>query len=144
MLRSWAVSDLLWYLGLWPIGLLCLWDSPGHNPGVGCHFLPQKMFPTHGSNPRLLHWQVDSLPLAPPGKPSVCCWLNNSIYMYTHAHRHKCFNLTPWWVDFMIENYTSLEPLQIIRGSSKRICWSLEGTTLDCHLIRDITRLCGF
>ena len=22
-----------------------------------------------GSNPRLLHWQADSLPLAPPGKP---------------------------------------------------------------------------
>ena len=32
----------------------------------------QGIFPTHGSNPRLLcllHWQAGSLPLTPPGKP---------------------------------------------------------------------------
>ena len=23
-----------------PAGLLCPWDSPGKNPGVGCHFSP--------------------------------------------------------------------------------------------------------
>ena len=27
------------------------------------HFLLQRIFPTQGSNPRLLHWQADSLPL---------------------------------------------------------------------------------
>ena len=32
------------------------------------HFPPQGTFPTQGSNPRLLHWQMDSLPLN-PGKP---------------------------------------------------------------------------
>ena len=26
-------------------------DSPGRNTGVGCHFLPQGMFQTQGSNP---------------------------------------------------------------------------------------------
>ena len=34
--------------------------------------MPQGIFPTQGSNPHLsclLHWQVHSLPLAPPGKP---------------------------------------------------------------------------
>ena len=42
------------------------------NTGVGCHLLLQGIFPTQGSNPHLLcllHWQVDSLSLAPPGKP---------------------------------------------------------------------------
>ena len=42
-------------------------DSPGRNTGVGCHALLQGIFPTQGSNPHLvclLHWQVDSLPLA--------------------------------------------------------------------------------
>ena len=32
------------------------------------------IFPTQGSNPRLLRllpWQASSLPLAPPGKPSL-------------------------------------------------------------------------
>ena len=39
---------------------------PGKNIGVGCHFLLQGIFPTQGSNLRLLcllHWQADSLPL---------------------------------------------------------------------------------
>ena len=35
----------------------------GKNTGVGCHFLPQGIFPTQGSNLCLLYWQVDSLPL---------------------------------------------------------------------------------
>ena len=33
--------------------LFCLWDSPGKNPGVGCHALLQGIFPTQGSNPGL-------------------------------------------------------------------------------------------
>ena len=36
---------------------------PGKNTGVGCHFLLQEIFPSQGSNPHLLHWQADSLPL---------------------------------------------------------------------------------
>ena len=35
--------------------LLCPWDSPGKNTEVGCHSLLQKIFPTQGSNPGLLH-----------------------------------------------------------------------------------------
>ena len=34
------------------------------------HFLLQGIFPTHGSNPGLLHWQVDSLPPETSGKPA--------------------------------------------------------------------------
>ena len=30
-------------------------DFPGKNTGVGCHCLPQGIFPTQGSNPHLLH-----------------------------------------------------------------------------------------
>ena len=47
-------------------------DSPGKNTGVGCHALLQGIFLTQGLNPHLLcllHWQVGSLPLVPPGKP---------------------------------------------------------------------------
>ena len=42
--------------------------------GVGCHFLLQGIFPTQGSKPchlHLLDWQVDSLPLAAPGKTGI-------------------------------------------------------------------------
>ena len=57
--------------GLQSTRLLCPWDSPGKNTGVGCHALLQVILPTQGLNPCLtsnLHWQVGSLPLAPPRK----------------------------------------------------------------------------
>ena len=53
-------------VSLTPTRLLCPWDFPGKNTGVGCLFLLQGIFLTQGSNPsllRLLHWQGDSLPL---------------------------------------------------------------------------------
>ena len=40
------------------------WDFPGKNTGVGCHFLLWGIFPTQGSNPGLLRWQENSLPLS--------------------------------------------------------------------------------
>ena len=35
----------------------CPWDFPGKATGVGCHFLPQGIFLTQGSNPGLLHFR---------------------------------------------------------------------------------------
>ena len=46
-----VVSDSLRPHGLWPTRLLCPWDSPGKNTGVGGHALLQGVFPTQGSNP---------------------------------------------------------------------------------------------
>ena len=55
---------------LQPARLLCPWDSPGKNTGVGCHFLLQEVFPSQGSNLYLMFppWQRGSLPLVLPGK----------------------------------------------------------------------------
>ena len=47
-----------------PTRLLCPWNFLGKNTGVGCHFPLQGIFLTQGSNPCLLHWQADSLPLS--------------------------------------------------------------------------------
>ena len=47
-------------------------DSPVKSTTVGCHTLLQEIFLIQGLNPCLLcqlHWQVGSLPLAPPGNP---------------------------------------------------------------------------
>ena len=55
-----------------PTRLLCPWDFPGKNIGVGCRFLLQRIFLTQGSNLclfHLLHWKAGSLPLTPTGKP---------------------------------------------------------------------------
>ena len=64
--------DSLGPYGPWPARLFCPCDAPGKNTGVGCHFLLWGIFPTQGLNPcllRLLHWQVGSSLLVPPGKP---------------------------------------------------------------------------
>ena len=50
--------------------LLSLWDSPGKNTRVGCHFLLQGIFLIQGSNPHPPYWQTGSLPSEPQGKPS--------------------------------------------------------------------------
>ena len=46
--------------------LLCPWNFPGKNTGVGCHFPLQGLFLSQGLSLCLLcllNWQVDSLPL---------------------------------------------------------------------------------
>ena len=55
--------------GLYATRLLCLWDFPDKNAGVHYHFLLQGIFLTQGSNPCLLPWQADSLPLSHQGSP---------------------------------------------------------------------------
>ena len=60
-----------WY-GPQATRLLCPWDSPHKNNGVGCHALLQGISLTQGWNPCLLcllYWKEDPLSLAPPGKP---------------------------------------------------------------------------
>ena len=52
-----------------PTRLLCAWDSPGKNTGVGCHSLLQGTFQTQGLNSGLLYCRQIVLPSEPPGKP---------------------------------------------------------------------------
>ena len=44
-----VMSDSLQHYGLYLARLLCPWDSPGKNTGVGCHALLQGIFLTQGS-----------------------------------------------------------------------------------------------
>ena len=61
-----VASDSLRAHGLQPARLLCLWEFPDKNTGVGCPFLLQSMFLTQGLNLCLLQFlccQVDSFKL---------------------------------------------------------------------------------
>ena len=49
-----VVSHSLQHHGLQSTRLLPLWDFPGKNTGMGCHFLLQGILLTQGSNPYLL------------------------------------------------------------------------------------------
>ena len=53
------VAKSCWTLlphGLWPARLLCPWDFPGKNTGMGCHLYLQGIFPTQWSKLCLPHW----------------------------------------------------------------------------------------
>ena len=56
-----------------PARLLCSWDSPGKNTGMGCHALLQGIFPhspgTKPMSPVSPALQVGFLPTELPGNP---------------------------------------------------------------------------
>ena len=64
-----GVSDSSRPHGLEPARLLCPWDSPGKNTGVGCHSLLQGIFLTQGSNLGLLYCRQILYCLSHPGSP---------------------------------------------------------------------------
>ena len=80
----------LWLHGLQPARLLCPWDSPGKNTGVGCYFLLQGIFQTQGPNLHLLHWQVDSLPLSHQQSPTFMAYHIYSSIASTPASWVTC------------------------------------------------------
>ena len=79
----------------------CSSQAPVHGilqARLSCHALLQGIFPTQGLNLHLLcllHWQVGSLPLAPPGKPSMRASEVKSL---------SCVQLfaTPWTVAYQV------------------------------------------
>ena len=73
-----SCPTLLCPYGLYATRLLCPWDSPGKNTGVGCRFLLQDLFLTQELNLSLLHWQMESIPLSH----------HASMYIYIHTHRN--------------------------------------------------------
>ena len=56
--------------GLQPARLLCSWDFPGKNTGVGCHFLHPGDLPDPGVEPASPVLAGGFFTAEPPGKPS--------------------------------------------------------------------------
>ena len=79
-----VVSDSLRPPGLWPTRLLCPWESPGKNTGVGCHFLLQGIFLTQGSSLSLLCLE-DSLALSHLGSPWALFFFSHLLMRYDVA-----------------------------------------------------------
>ena len=91
-LWAWLCLTLCDPLDRSPTRLLCLWDFPGKNTEVGCHFLLQGTFPTQGSNLRsyiscvvgrfFITWAI--------GEAQVyCCW-TNSVKRYLSTTNSAC------------------------------------------------------
>ena len=68
---------------LWPTRLLCPWDAPGRNTGLGCHALLQGTFPIQGLNPGFPHRRWILYLLSQQG----------SHYMFIDTCRYLCINI---------------------------------------------------
>ena len=101
--------------------LLCPWNFPGENMGVGCHFLLQGIFLTQGSNTCFLpaspalagrFFTTGKTVVATPGKPCV-------IQMYTYVILRPS-NMMSNTMDFRILNLLGLVMMNILT-----CCWIL-------------------
>ena len=99
-----VVSASLRLHGLQPTGLLCPWNFPGKDAEVGCHFLPQGVFPTQGSNLHLVscigrrilyHWRH-------LGSPQVThdTVLKRAAMLLNHFQ--TCYNHKSWLFSMII------------------------------------------
>ena len=78
-----VVSDSLRPRGLWPARLLCPWDSPGKDTGVGNLSLLQGNLPNAGIKPKSPALQTNSLPSEPLGKPPLFSKLGIKYFSIT-------------------------------------------------------------
>ena len=76
-----VLSDSLRPHGLQLTRLLCPWNSPGKNTGVGCRSLLRGIFPTQGSNPGLPHCRQILYCLSHHGSPMVLVNLSAIIFL---------------------------------------------------------------
>ena len=119
------MSDSLRPHGLQPTRLLCPWDSPGKNTGVGCHALLQGIFPTQGLNfgKPLMHIITTKLVpyFLPPALPSRyqwaslpgLCWdflLFLQLQSFANKGKRYRWKVKDTWVDFFPNSVTVLWP----------------------------------
>ena len=108
--------------------LLCPWDSPGKNTGVGCHFLLQGIFLTQGLNPHLLHlrhFQVGSWSLVPPGKPLANgTWCQDGYHLVVNVRPHE------YWVSHITLVYLEVHEYLLPLGP-----WSMFSNTYFTNFV---------
>ena len=83
------IPGSLWSHGLQPMRLFCPWDFPGKDAGMGCHFLLQRIFPTQGSNPGLLHCRQILYRMSYKGSPIVMAFYSKPSQSISVWSRNK-------------------------------------------------------
>ena len=122
--------------------LLCPWDSPGKNTGVGCHFLLQGIFLTQGLSPGSPELQTDSLPSEPPGKSLVTPW--EASILSLHCAPDRAWMRTDWDSERSATSNCSsftmsvLPPLTWKRHYGPRAKWRLQGQRDHCVRMKDM------
>ena len=134
--------------------LLCPWNSPGKNTGVGCQSLLQRIFPTQGSNPGFSHClgcknlkENILQPSLEVGKPPMQqSWLRNNVPWGMVTSRNKETQALMGENDASVHTaHAGLREAQVGRsgrceqaenrdGGSVARAQALEWNKLGCHL----------
>ena len=94
--------------GLQPTRLLCPWDFPGKDTGVGCHFLLQGILTTQGLNAGLLHCRQILCQLSYKGSPLNLAQEMN--YLRQLLHLCRVTTLITWLACFKSRNTPGIVP----------------------------------
>ena len=151
---------------LWASRLLCPWNFPSKNTGMSCHFLPQVVFLTQGSNPSLASPALAGLffNTVPPGKPpaspklpidpslTLACFQPKSVFDVCES---VCFmdSLTSSKLRLVFSSFHSLpdsvsiflsfEEIKFIRLCWVQLCFIVTGLLFfRCPLQRDSNSCC--
>ena len=107
--------------------------SPGKNTGVGCNFLLQGIFPTHGWTLHHLHWQADSLSWATREA-------HNLVTQILNHHNH--FDGFFFFTFFLLHSYVHLYVNNDLNYFEK-YCSSLRtGTRIKTVVTKQLCRAC--
>ena len=90
-----------------------LWNYPGKNTGVGCHFLLQGIFLTQGSNPGLLHCRQILYHLSHQRSPMTGYQLNKRQCYLSNDQRDL------YWLPWKDSHENRLQ----IQSMSSLLCW---------------------
>ena len=108
-----------------PARLLCPWNSPGKNTGVGCHFFLWGNFLSQRSNPCLLHYRQILYCLSHQGSLLVLklhsIWWGSVTICFSHSlfvlalilsHKLQCFLSKDACIE--VRNFSSVQSLSCI------------------------------
>ena len=112
-----AVSDSLRHHGLQPSRLLCPWESPGQDTGVGCHSLPRRSARTQDSNLGLLHCRQILYLLSHQGSPFLpMCTVYSCAFLLISYMLDLCVSV---WKTFLPDmSYVT----GLLKASNELLC----------------------
>ena len=114
-----VISDSFWPHGLQPTRLLCPWNFPSKNAGVGCHALLWGIFPTQRLNPGLLLCRWILCSLSQQGRWQI---IYLSTHTRKHTHTHTLLVLFSLAISFFRGFSLSLDSLNQQQGISNSRC----------------------
>ena len=117
--------------GLQPTSLLCPWDFPGKDTGVGFQFLLQGILPTQGSNPGLLHCRQILFQLSYKGSPQTprCSVISSTHNTLISQHADLVLWVPSTWALFIsplvIHEKKKIKGHLILQGMIEEEIWHL-------------------